>query len=90
MKLEKLEEILNSLKDKDADVVLDTFRTTDDYKPNTTYDLTTISIEDKDRKTVIKLSFEERFINDKKSNCRMRNMNINLDSTQDCMENINE
>lgn len=64
MKVKKLEELLSSLQDKEAEIVLDK-KCYEELKYNSIYDLTILSIENKNEKTVIKLSFDEREDNTK-------------------------
>lgn len=77
MNVQKLTDLLQYFKDKDIDIVLDTHRTTDEFKNNAIYDLTNITIECKD-KMLIKFAFEERISENKKENCRIKNMNIDF------------
>lgn len=83
MKVKKLEELLLSLQDKEAEIVLDK-KCYEELKYNSIYDLTILSIENKNEKTVIKLSFDEREDNTKKCTfpSRMKSMNIDLDKIQ--------
>lgn len=79
MKVGKLEEILRSLEDKDADVLFDTCRNHLEFVPSSTYDLTGIVIENKDNKTSIKLSFDEKIdTKEGKKETRIKNMNIKV------------
>ena len=79
MKVNKLEELLSSLKDKNADIILDTNRISDEIKYNSIYDLIILSIENKDDKTVIKLAFEERENKNQKCNMsRIKSMDLGL------------
>lgn len=78
MKVSKLEDILGCLKDKNIDVILDLSKFQDEIKYNSLYDLTTLSIEEKDDKTMIKLGFEERENKNKKCESRMRSMNFDI------------
>ena len=80
MKLEKLVEILSLIADKEpnADVIFDNCRNCDEFMPSLTYDLFSISIENKNDKTLIKLAFEEREAKTNKHPCRIKNMNIRL------------
>ena len=78
MKVSKLEELLSCLKDKDTDIVLDTCSIHDEIKYCSIYDLTLLSIEDKNGKTSIKLGFEEREDKSRKSENRMKSMNPNI------------
>lgn len=76
MKVNKLEEILNCLKDKNSDIVLDV---SSGYEYGNTYDLTVVSIESKEcGTTTIKLGFEERCMPLKRTENRMKNMNISF------------
>lgn len=83
MKVSKLEELLNCLKDKDIDVILDTSRIYDEIKHNNIYDLIVLSIENKDDKTVVKLGFEEREVKNKKCENRIRSMDFNIHNIGD-------
>ena len=78
MNVEKLTEILSSLKDRDANIVLDVSRFNDDICSNAIYDLTMLSIENKNDTTSIKLSFEKRENKNKKTENRMKSMNIDF------------
>lgn len=78
MNVEKLTEILSSLKDRDANIVLDVSRLNDDICSNAIYDLTMLSIENKNDTTSIKLSFEKRESKNKKTENRMKSMNIDF------------
>lgn len=88
MKVEKLEELLSSLQDKEAEIILDK-KCYEELRYTATYDLTTLSIENKNEKTVIKLSFDEREDNTKKNTfpSRMKSMNIDLNKIQAISEN---
>jgi len=76
MNVGKLEEILKCLSDKEADVVFDTYRSSEEYLSHIVYDLVNVGIEHKNDKTMIKLAFEERPCKDTKQHCRIKNMNI--------------
>lgn len=78
MNVEKLTEILSSLKDRSANIVLDVSRFNDDICFNAIYDLTMLSIENKNDTTSIKLSFEKRENKNKKTESRMKSMNIDF------------
>lgn len=83
MKVNKLEELLNCLKDKNADIILDTSKFCDEIKYGSIYDLTILSIENKDDKTVIKLAFEERENKIKKCGSRMKSMDFDIHNIGD-------
>lgn len=78
MKINKLEEILMCLKDKDSNIILDTSNLHEECLNNTTYELTTVSIEERDKGLVIKLGFNERISNseNKHSQCRIKNIDL--------------
>lgn len=63
-----------------ADVVFDNYKNCDEFLPDYTYDLNSISIRSRDNKLIVGLGFEKRSDNSIKPYCRMKNMGVSIKS----------
>lgn len=55
-----------------------TIKNYDEFLPDYTYDLNSISIRSRDNKLIIGLGFDKRSDNNSKPHCRMKNMGTTL------------
>ena len=80
MEIKKVVELLQALETRDpkADVVFDNYKNYDEFLPDYTYDLNSISIRSRDNKLIIGLGFDKRSDNNSKPHCRMKNMGTTL------------